>query len=106
CFVDNVVQMNLMAALTDNQEAINRVYNVALGERTTLNQLYQWLRELLMSRNPQLKSAQPVYKDFRTGDIRHSLADISDAKKLTDYSPTHKIQDGLNESIEWYLGNL
>lgn len=106
CFIDNIIQINILAALTDNGEAVNQVYNGALGTRTTLNELYQGLRELLIPHFPHLKFSQPIYKDFRKGDIRHSHADISNSKRLLGFEPTHNIQDGLLQSLEWYQKNL
>jgi len=82
CYIDNAVQANLLAATTRNPEALNQVYNVAVGERTTLNQLYDTIKTLLTPRHPHLADAQPVYRDFRPGDVRHSLADISKANTL------------------------
>jgi UDP-N-acetylglucosamine 4-epimerase len=103
CYVDNAVQANLLAATTKNPEASNQVYNVAVGDQTTLNQLYFHLRENLVNRFPHLKASQPIYSDFRAGDVRHSLANISKAKLLLDYSPTHRISNGLKQAMAWYL---
>lgn len=102
CFVENAVQANLLAASVKKVEAVNQVYNVAVGERTSLKQLYEELRRLLTSRFPHLELAAPKYRDFRTGDVRHSLADIGKAKRLLGYEPTHLIRDGLAESMPWY----
>lgn len=106
CYVDNVVQANLLAAATNNVNAANQVYNVAVGDRTTLNQLYFSIRDLLVNWFPKIKDKAPVYRDFRAGDVRHSLADISKAKNLIGYTPTHRIYEGLNESMDWYVGFL
>ena len=106
CYIANVVQTNILAATTTNSSAINRVYNVAVGERTTLNQLFATLREKLMKSTLGLTINDPVYKDFRPGDIRHSLADITRAKSLLNYQPTHSIADGLDEALTWYKQNL
>lgn len=106
CFVDNVVQANLLAALTDNPEAVNQVYNVALNERTSLNQLYQKMRALLMVQFPHLQEHRPVYVDFRAGDVRHSQADISKAMRLLGFEPTHRIDAGLAQAMDWYVANL
>jgi UDP-N-acetylglucosamine/UDP-N-acetylgalactosamine 4-epimerase len=102
CFVANAVQANLLAATTDESEAVDQVYNVAVGERTTLNQLYdQICRNLLLS-YPHLVDQQPVYRDFRAGDVRHSLADISKAATRLGYVPLHNIGQGLKLAMPWY----
>lgn len=102
CFVDNVVQANILAALAESPNAVNQVYNVAVGERTSLNQLYQEMRSLLMDSHPHVRDHHPQYQGFREGDIRHSLADISKATQLLGYKPSHRMQDGLKEAMEWY----
>lgn len=106
CYIDNTVQANLLAATATKEEAVNQVYNVAVGDRTSLNQLYFHLRDNLASTFPHLKDANPVYRDFRAGDVRHSLADIAKAKELIGYNPTHRINDGLKEAMDWYVGFL
>jgi UDP-N-acetylglucosamine 4-epimerase len=106
CFIDNVVQANLLAALADNSEANNQVYNVALNERTSLNQLYEMMRSLLLEQFPHLQKHHPQYVDFRSGDIRHSQADISKAGKLLGFQPTHRINEGLKQAMDWYVANL
>ena len=103
CYIENTVQANLLAATASNPEASDQVYNVAVGDRTSLNQLYLYLRDNLAKRFPHLKEAQPVYRDFRAGDVRHSLADISKGRNLIGYCPTHRISDGLSEAMEWYV---
>ncbi|HEY6019251.1 MAG TPA: NAD-dependent epimerase/dehydratase family protein [Candidatus Paceibacterota bacterium] len=102
CYIDNVVQINLLAA-TSEDAASNQVYNVALGDRTTLNQLYEALRTNLLSGYPHLADAKPVYRDFRVGDVRHSLADISKACAMLGYEPLYKIDAGLKEAMAWYV---
>ena len=104
CFVDNVVQANLLAATTVAPEAVSQVYNVAVGERTTLNALYAELHRRLWPRYPRLRDAQPVYCDFRAGDVRHSLADISRARRLLGYAPTQRLGQGLEQAMAWYIG--
>jgi UDP-N-acetylglucosamine 4-epimerase len=106
CYVANAVQANLLAATTENIEAINRVYNVAVGERTTLNQLFSELRDRLLPQFSHLTQFKPLYREFRTGDVRHSHADISKARKLLGYEPTHRIENGLDEALQWYVANL
>lgn len=105
CYVDNTVQMNILAATSTNSDAVNQVYNVALGDCTTLNGLYEYIRTKLAEQFPHLQQSKPKYRDFRTGDVRHSLADISNAKKNLGYEPTHKVHDGLDEAMEWYVSN-
>ena len=105
-YIDNVVQINLKAALTDNPQAVNRVYNVAVGERTTLNQLYSAIKEELSHRFAHVKDHEPTYRDFRPGDIRHSLADVSAARELLKYAPDVKLQEGLKRTMDWYVEDL
>lgn len=106
CYVRNVVQANLLAATVQLPEAVNQVYNIAVGDRTTLNQLYESIRSLLTGSFPGLADAAPVYREFRTGDVRHSLADISKARTLLGYNPRYRIQQGLTEAMEWYKGSV
>ena len=105
CYIDNAVQMNLLAACTENFFAINQVYNVAVGDQTSLNELYRHLQVNLSSRFEYLKGAKPIYYDFRAGDVRHSLASINKANLLLGYMPTHRISEGIAKSIEWYLND-
>lgn len=106
CFVENAVQANLLAALTTHAQAVNQVYNIALNARTSLNQLYAMMHDLLIDRFPHLSNHQPTYRDFRQGDVRHSQADIGKAHELLGYVPTHRIDQGLKQSMDWYLQNL
>lgn len=103
CYIANVVQANLLAATADNQEAVNQVYNIAVGDRTTLNQLFEYLRANLAIQFPYLQKFKPSYRDFRAGDVRHSLADISKATRLLGYQPTHRVAEGLSEAMAWYV---
>jgi UDP-N-acetylglucosamine/UDP-N-acetylgalactosamine 4-epimerase len=105
CYIDNVVQINLLAALADS-EAANQVYNVALNDRTSLNQLHAKMCELLAPRFPHVAMHKPTYVDFRKGDVRHSQADITKAATLLGYAPTHRIGDGLKQAMDWYVDNL
>ncbi|MFO1496851.1 MAG: SDR family oxidoreductase [Verrucomicrobiota bacterium] len=102
CYIANVVQANLLAAATADPQAIGQVYNVALGNRTTLNELFETLRERLAVSFAHLESFRPVYQDYRAGDVRHSQADISKARHLLGYEPTHSVPEGLDEALEWY----
>lgn len=106
CFIDNVVQANLLAALATAPEAVNQVYNVALGERTSLNELYAMMCALLRDQFPHLRQHRPEYAGFRAGDVRHSQADISKAKQLLGYMPSHRISQGLAVAMDWYVGSL
>lgn len=105
CFVANVVQANLLAATTQNADAENEVYNVAVGDRTTLNDLYAQLLTNLLPLYPNLLGAKPVFRDFREGDVRHSLADISKAATRLGYVPTQRIGEGLKLAMPWYVQN-
>ncbi|MYM22114.1 NAD-dependent epimerase/dehydratase family protein [Duganella sp. FT135W] len=106
CFVANIVQANLLAALSCRRAAINQVYNVALNTRTSLNELYLLLLELLAERHPHLHDHRPTYGPFRPGDVRHSQADISKAVQLLGYAPTHDLRRGLRQALRWYEQHL
>ena len=136
CFIENVRQINLLAAtvsdavipchpreggaqaekeglvipaqagIQSDTSPTNQVYNVAVGDRTTLNQLYEQLHLNLLPSYPHLKDVKPVYRDFRGGDVRHSLADISKAATLLGYQPTHRIGEGLKVAMEWYVRHV
>lgn len=103
CFVANAVQANLLAATAADLPEPHEVFNVAVGERTSLNELFAAIRDELARVRPQVAGAQPAYRDFREGDVRHSLADVSRARTLLGYQPTHRIRDGLREAMPWYL---
>ncbi len=105
CFIDNVVQANILAALAPSTAA-NQVYNVALNERTSLNELHQMMCALLAPRFPHVAGHQPQFKDFRAGDVRHSQADISKAETLLGFAPTHRINEGLRQAMAWYIAHL
>jgi UDP-N-acetylglucosamine 4-epimerase len=106
CYIENCVQANLLAATTKNPEAINQVYNVAFGQRTSLNDLFSLIQERVQVLRPDLKVSDPVYRDFRPGDVRHSLADISKAEDLISYQPKYSVRDGLDEAAQWYVEHL
>jgi UDP-N-acetylglucosamine/UDP-N-acetylgalactosamine 4-epimerase len=106
CYIDNTVQMNLLAATTDNDEATDQVYNVALNDRTSLNKLYQMIEERLIQRTQGLEKKEPVYQDFRAGDVRHSQANIDKAQALLDYQPKYMIDKGMDEAMDWYVSSL
>ena len=106
CYVDNTVQINLLAATTDNDQATNQVYNVALNDRITLNELYSMIECGLIQRTEGLEKKEPIYREFRAGDVRHSQANINKAQVLLGYHPNYKIAAGMKETIDWYLESL
>lgn len=106
CYVDNVIQANLLVATTDNSNALNQIYNVAVGERTTLNKLHQNIKKILSDQMPSLKIAHPIHTDFRPGDVRHSLADINKITNMLGYQAKYRIEDGLIEAMPWYIRQL
>ena len=105
CYVDNVIQANLLAALAPG-EATDEIYNIACGQRTTLNALYDLVRRGLSRWDPDVASREAVYRDFRTGDVRHSVAAIDKARRRLGYVPTHSAERGLEAALEWYVEHL
>lgn len=105
CYIDNVIQANLLAA-TAPPASTGTIYNIAYGERTTLNELYALVRDGLADERPDLADLEPVYDDFRPGDIRHSLADTTKARERLGYAPTHSVRDGLAAALDWYVRDL
>ncbi|MEL1247921.1 SDR family oxidoreductase [Flavobacterium helocola] len=105
-YIDNVIQMNELAMLTENKSAINTVYNTAFGERTTLNELVNSLREFLSNYDNEIANVPIIYGENRVGDIPHSLASIEKAKKLLNYQPKFSMREGLKEAVNWYWNNL
>lgn len=103
CFIKNTVQANLLAATTDNPQAENQVYNVAVGGRTSLNELFASIRSQLAQADASVSNIEPNYADFREGDVRHSQADISKARELLGYEPTHSVSQGLAVTGDWFL---
>ncbi len=101
CYIDNVIQANILAALAEDK-GLNQVYNVALGDRTTLNELFSYLTMFLAEQGITYKRS-PIYGDFRPGDVRHSQADITKARQLLGYQPTHDIRAGLSAAMPWYV---
>ena len=106
CYIDNAVQANLLAALTDDPAAINQVYNVAVDDRTSLNRLFLLLRDAIVLRAPAIATMNPVHRDFRPGDVRHSQADIGKARRLLGYAPTHRLVEGIHAAMPWYLAHF
>lgn len=105
-YVDNVLQMNELALSTDHPEAINQVYNTAVGDRTTLNDLVHYLKKYLSEFDPAIAKVEPIHGPYRVGDIPHSLASVDKAKKLMGYQPSHNIDQGIKEATKWYWENL
>lgn len=105
-YIENVIQMNQLAALTENPEAINTVYNVAVGDNANLNQLMHLLKENLSRFVPEVKNIEPVYGPERAGDVKHSLASIDRAQRLLDYRPEYNFEQGLAIATEWYYHHL
>lgn len=105
CYIENVVQANILAATTECNEAVNQIYNIALNDNTTLNQLFEYIRVLLVENFKHLVGFKPTYGDFRSGDVMHSQANISKATRLLGYQPTHTIEEGLATAIGWYKIN-
>jgi UDP-N-acetylglucosamine 4-epimerase len=102
CFVENAIQANILAALAEDPAALDQVYNVACGERTTLKALYYMIRGLVGEAKGVRLDLEPEYVDFRPGDVRHSLADIGKARRLLHYDPTHTVTSGLEATLAWY----
>lgn len=105
CFIENTVQANILAATTQNDEAKNQVYNVAVGDRTTLNELFNAIKAAL-NENGVEYSKQPVYREFRAGDVRHSQASIEKIEKILSYQPKYHISHGINLAMKWYVNNI
>lgn len=105
CYVANAVQANLRAAVADGLAGPHEVFNIAVGRRTTLAELFELIRQALVRAGIDCATARPVHRDFRQGDVRHSLADVGKAGRLLGYAPTHTVASGLAESIGWYVAN-
>ncbi|WP_028581491.1 NAD-dependent epimerase/dehydratase family protein [Desulfogranum japonicum] len=106
CYIENCVQANILAATVDNQQALGQVYNVAFGERTSLNTLFALIRDRVAPHFAEAEKAEPVYRDFRAGDVRHSLADITKARQLLGYAPQYSVRQGLDLAARWYIEHL
>ena len=105
-YVDNVVQMNLLALETQNTAAVNQIFNTACSEQTTLNQLVEYLKEFLLEYDSSIKNVEVIHGPNRLGDIPHSLASIQKARNLLEYDPLFKFKEGLKEAVKWYWENL
>ena len=103
CYIENAIQMNLLAAISTNTDAINEVYNTALNQKTSLNELYKIIGNKIIANKSNAKIHDPVYGDFRLGDVLHSQADISKAIKFLGYEPSHNIDQGLDEFVNWFI---
>src|SRR5690606_12892820 len=104
-YIDNVIQMNERAMLTDNPDAVNTVYNTAVGDRTTLNELVGHLKDILSTYDAKIADVEVLHGPNRQGDIPHSLASVDKAHQLLGYEPTHVIREGLQEAVKWYWDN-
>jgi UDP-N-acetylglucosamine 4-epimerase len=106
CYIENVLQANLLAATVADLEAVGEVYNVACGDRTTLNELFQVIRDALLQHRPELTGATSERGPFRPGDVRHSLADVSKARARLGYEPEFRVGEGLERALKWYVESL
>ena len=102
-YIDNVVEINIQALLTQNKSAINEIYNVACGEATSLNSLFTMLRDELAMLAPSVKAIEPIFEKIRVGDIPHSLASIEKAQRLLAYQPTTNVEEGIKQTVAWYV---
>lgn len=106
CYIENVIQANILAATTTNADAVNQVYNTALGDRTTLRELYALIKDSLTDQYPHLSSVEPEFRDFRAGDVRHSQANVEKIKSLLGYEPTHRVAAGIDQASEFYISSV
>jgi UDP-N-acetylglucosamine 4-epimerase len=106
CFIENVLEANLLAATVEDEAAVGQVYNVAVGDQTTLNELYELLAEFLSLQDPDFVPMRPEYRDFRPGDVRYSRADIAKARRLLGFDPKFRVREGLARAIDWYVARL
>lgn len=106
CYIDNVLQANILAATTSDPGATDQIYNVACGDRTTLNELFSFIRDGLAEHRPRLAAVEPNYGPFRPGDVRHSLADVSKASTLLGYEPLFRVKEGLEQALGWYVESM
>jgi UDP-N-acetylglucosamine 4-epimerase len=104
CYIANVMQANLLAGTVEDGEAIDQIYNVSFGGRTTLKSLYEMIRERLAKHDASIANREPISAPFRDGDVRHSQADTSKIRRLLGYEPTHSVSQGLDEAVDWYAG--
>jgi UDP-N-acetylglucosamine/UDP-N-acetylgalactosamine 4-epimerase len=105
CYIDNVIQANILAAMVENEKALNQIYNIAVGDKTSLNDLYKIIKSLLLRKKTELTNKDPIHREFREGDVMHSLANIDKARTLLGYSPSKNLFEGLEELMDWYINN-
>lgn len=105
-YIDNVIQMNEKAMLTQNPEAVNQVYNTAVGDRITIKQLSEQLKKILSVYDPKITKIEIIHGPTRKGDVPHSKASIEKAERLLGYQPSHRFAEGLKEAVDWYWNNL
>ena len=105
CYIDNIIQMNILAAKTKDDNATNQIYNAALNDITSLNSLYRMIEENLLQKVEGLEKKKPIYRDFRVGDVRYSQANINKSKALLGYKPNYRVSEGMNETIQWYISH-
>jgi UDP-N-acetylglucosamine 4-epimerase len=103
CYVENAVQANLLAAVVEQEAAINQVYNVAVNAQTSLNEVFEMIREMVAVHYPKVRTVAPVYREERKGDMKFSQADISKANRLLGYSPLYRVRQGLEKTVAWYV---
>lgn len=106
CYIDNCVQANIMAATATKEDSFNQVYNIAFGERTTLTELFNHIQKRVEGLVDNYSNVAPIFRDFRPGDVKHSLADISKARELIGYNPEFSVLQGLDQAADWYFKNL
>jgi UDP-N-acetylglucosamine/UDP-N-acetyl-alpha-D-glucosaminouronate 4-epimerase len=106
CYIDNCVQANIMAATAVKKDAFNQIYNIAFGERTTLTELFNHIQQRVKSVVDDYTDITPTYRNFRPGDVKHSLADITKARELIGYNPEFSVLQGLDNAVDWYFKNL
>ena len=106
CYIDNVIQANLLATFNKTKKASSEVYNIAVGDQTSLNTLYDLIVKSVKERDPSIIVKEPIYKDFRLGDMRHSQANISKAKNFLGYTPKYKVKEGIKETVFWYMDKI
>jgi UDP-N-acetylglucosamine 4-epimerase len=106
CYVDNAVEMNILAALAENEEALGQIYNVALNDQTSLNELYAYIKQSIEDHIDGVEIMEPEYRDYRAGDVMHSRANIQKAKSLLRYDPQFRISQGLKIAMSWYINDL
>ena len=106
CYIDNTVQANILAAAATDEKAVNQVYNVACGDRTSLSELFAMIQQRVRAIRPEVAEIKPEYRDFRPGDVLHSLANIDKIKNMLGYSPEYSVNEGMDAAAQWYVENL